>query len=55
MVKLRYEIRDTHNPQWRGQRFSTEDRARRELGHAYPPGRWELIDRTTGEVLAVST
>lgn len=55
MPSLRYEIRDTHNPQWRGQRFSTEERARRELGHAYPPGRWELVDRTTGDVLAVST
>jgi len=53
-MALRYEIKDTYNPTWRGQRFSTKERGKRELAHAFPPGRWELIDRETKEVIAVS-
>jgi hypothetical protein len=53
IMKLRYEIRDSHNPTWRGQRFTSEDRARRELGQAVgEPMRWHLVDRSTGETIA---
>lgn len=45
----RYEIRDTHNPTWKGMRFTSLDRALRELAHAVPKSRFEVIDRTTGE------
>ncbi len=42
----RYEIRDSHNPDFRGQRFSSLDRAEREFSQAVgEPGRWELWDR----------
>lgn len=49
MMKLRYEIKDTHNPTWRGYRYSNIERARRELAKAEPPGRFVLIDRETKE------
>jgi hypothetical protein len=48
----RYEIRDNNNPSWRGQRFTSENRARRELSLAVgDPGRWSLVDRVTRKVL----
>lgn len=51
-MSKRYEIRDSHHPRERGQRFTSEDRARRELAHAVgSPDRFELIDRETGAVL----
>ncbi len=50
MARQRYEIRDTTRPEWRGQRFTNEDRARRELAQCVgDPGRWILIDRETGQ------
>lgn len=48
-MKLRYEIRDT-KAGGRGQRFTSEDRARKELAQAVgEPGRWILFDRLTKE------
>lgn len=47
-MKLRYEIVDKQHALERGQRFSTFDRARRELAHAVPQGRFYIEDRTTG-------
>lgn len=44
-MALRYEIKDSFNPTWRGQRFSTLERAERELTHAVPTGRFVIIDR----------
>jgi hypothetical protein len=41
----RYEIRDRQNPQARGMRFSSLDRAERELAHAVPATRWFIFDR----------
>lgn len=46
-MKLRYEIIDNEHPTWKGTRFSTLDRARRELTHAVPAGRFYIKDRTT--------
>lgn len=52
-MSLRYEIRDNEHPTWKGSRYSSEDRARRELAQAVgDPGRWSLIDRQTKQVLA---
>ena len=52
-MRLRYEIRDNHHPEWRGQRFTSLDRAQRELDHAVgDPGRWSLVDRETREVIS---
>ena len=45
VMDRRYEIRDREHPGWRGQRFTSLDRARRELAHAVPPERWQLWDR----------
>ena len=55
-MALRYEIRDTKNPRARGQRFSTEKRARQEMSQIYgaPRGRYQLIDRETKRVLTVN-
>lgn len=47
-MKLRYEIVDRKNSLDRGMRFSTLDRARSELAHAVPAGRFYIEDRTTG-------
>lgn len=47
-MKLRYEIIDKNHPTWKGTRFSTLDRAQRELAHAVPAGRFYIKDRTTG-------
>lgn len=52
-MKQRYEIKDAHHPEWRGMRFSSEDRARRELAQAVgEPGRWVLYDRQDKQELA---
>jgi hypothetical protein len=51
-MKLRYELLDTHHPGWRGQRFTSLDRARRELAQAIPPGRFVLYDRQEREEMA---
>ena len=48
-MNRRYEIRDTLNPKDRGQRFTDEARARKELAMAVPAGRFILIDRLTKE------
>lgn len=54
-MNLRYEIRDTHHPKWKGQRFSTLERARREMTFSVGvPGRWILVDRETKEILETS-
>lgn len=51
-MKGRYEIKDSHHPNWRGQRFTVHYRAQRELAQAVgAPGRWLLFDRKTKEVL----
>ena len=51
-MKQRWEIVDGHNPTWRGQRFSSLDRARRELALAVGvAGRWSIVDRATGAVV----
>jgi hypothetical protein len=48
-----YEIRDSHTPGARGQRFNSLDRAARELGQAVgAAGRFELVNRETGAVIA---
>lgn len=51
-MKLRYEIKDTHNPGWRGPRYSNLKAAKRELWYAVPPGRFVLIDRETGKEIS---
>lgn len=54
-MKLRYELRDTHHPDWRGQRFTNRDTAFRELSQAVgPEGRFELYDRKDKKVIARS-
>ncbi len=45
-MALRWEIKDRQNPTNRGMRFSTLERARRELAHAVPPSRWFISDRS---------
>jgi hypothetical protein len=49
---LRYELVDSHHPDWRGMRFSDLERARKELERSHPPGRFFLKDRQTGERIA---
>ena len=51
MTKQRWELKDTVHPDWRGQRFSSRERAEKELAQAVPPGRFVLVDRETGEVV----
>lgn len=41
----RYELVDREHPEWRGQRFASLERARREHSHAVPPGRFWIKDR----------
>ncbi len=41
----RYEIKDTNHPDWRGMRFTSLDRAERELAKSVPPGRFVIVDR----------
>jgi len=54
-MRLRYELRDTHHPDWRGQRFTNRDAAFRELAQAVgDEGRFELYDREDKKVLAKS-
>lgn len=44
-MTARYEIVDSHHPDWRGMRFSTLERAERELARAVPAGRFYIRDR----------
>jgi len=48
-MKLRYELVDMENPTWRGERFSTIERGQQELRASFPPGRFVLYDRLTGD------
>lgn len=48
-MKQRYELVDSHNPDERGMRFSTLQRARRELAQSVPAGRFYVKDRVTKE------
>lgn len=47
----RFEIKDSHHPQWRGQRFATLAGAEREYAHAVPKSRFYILDRETGTVV----
>lgn len=48
MTTTKYEIIDGNNPTWKGMRFSTLERAERELAKAVAaPGRFYIIDRST--------
>lgn len=49
MTKQQYEIKDSHYPRERGMRFSSLERAKKELARSVPPGRFILIDRATGK------
>ena len=51
-MATRYELKDTENPTWRGQRFNSLRVALRELRASIPPGRFVLIDRTDGSEVA---
>ena len=44
-MKGRYEIVDTHHPKWRGMRFTSLERAEKELAQSVPPGRFVIRDR----------
>ncbi len=48
-MKGRYEIVDSKHGTERGMRFSTLDRAERELAHAVPAGRFYIVDRMKPE------
>ena len=48
----RYELIDTHHPEWKAGRFNSLPHAKRELNASYPPGRFVLIDRETGETVS---
>jgi len=39
---MKFEIYDKNNPTWRGQRFSTLERAEKELRHAVPQSRFAI-------------
>jgi hypothetical protein len=43
----RYEIIDSHHPDWRGQRWTHLGGARGALKHAVPEGRFYIWDRLT--------
>lgn len=45
MPSSRYELKDSHYPEWRGMRFSSLDRAIKELRMSVPPGRFFIYDR----------
>ena len=50
--KRRLELRDSHHPTWRGQRFSSLEKALTELAQAIgEKDRWTLTDRDTGETI----
>lgn len=54
-MQLQYEIRDTNNPGDRGMRFSSLPRALKELRQCVgTPGRWQVVDRSSGMVMEVS-
>ena len=48
----RYELVDSHHPEWRGMRFTSLQRAQHELDRSVPQGRFHLIDRQTKEVIS---
>lgn len=48
-MAARYELIDTEHPDWRGGRFNSLERAKRELAASVPAGRFKLIDRQTKE------
>jgi len=41
-MPIKYELYDKENPKDRGQRFSTIERAEKELAHAYPQSRFAI-------------
>lgn len=45
----RYELIDSHHPDWRGARFTNLARAVRELAASQPAARFYLFDRLTRE------
>lgn len=47
-MAAKYEIKDRQDPRARGMRFSSLERAQRELAHA-PRSRYMLVDRDTGQ------
>jgi hypothetical protein len=51
-MKGRYELVDSHIPEWRGMRYTNLERARRELAKSWPPGRFHIFDRLTKERIA---
>lgn len=55
-MKYRYVIKDSFAPMnWKGQQFSSLERAQRELKHCVGrPGRFQLIDKETGECLGTN-
>ena len=44
-MKLRYELKDREHPSWRGERFTTLERATKALRQSVPSGRFYLYDR----------
>lgn len=46
-MKGRYELKDSHHPEWRGTRSTTLERAQKELAQSIPPGRFYIFDRET--------
>lgn len=48
--KGRFELVDSENPRGPKQRFSTRERAYRELGKSFPPGRFFVRDRDEREL-----
>ena len=48
-MKGRYELVDSHIPEWRGTRSTNLERAQRELARSWPPGRFYIYDRLTKE------
>lgn len=47
----RYEIKDRTNPLARGYRFTSLDRAKRELARAVPRTRFYILDRQAKTIL----
>lgn len=51
-MNLRYELKDSVHPTWKGRRFATLERAERELAASTPVGRFFVQDRYPETVLA---
>lgn len=45
----RYEIKDSQNPQWKGQRRTSLEAAIKEAGLSFPQGRFYVYDRLMKE------